>query len=277
MNYFYAEYWQNMNGMSNNDVMKALGKDPNTSRQYGDWKQNRSDISDADVEALAKALDISSAWLRYVPIVFEKDDLDGYINIYAQHEGSPIIKRAYQSNQYEIVSMPLRKMLEEYATSKIGKSGADLAEMLRTVPKFDPDYAPSQTRPITSYAELSFHSIPNFTRSFVKEENGFKPGQAETITARLVMSKTIPAVKFGKDFYEKFAKVYGKTLDQVYCDFFISSLESVFNLFVAVDMFLSPWRIQDDKDGNSLLTLIDPKFMPHDPAQAVREELDFRV
>jgi hypothetical protein len=263
MNYFFLEYFRALTGTTPKTLMTKMGQDPERAgHAYTDMMRAYPETTPEKAKAFAEALGISEAWLTHAPVVFSKSDLDNYLAIYLKRETVPLIRPTDKGNQYEIVSMPLAMELSEIAEKRAHSTPSEWAAYLLHAAKVDPEYQAAPLRSVLDYAILNYDSIPAFAKAFVSQAPDLKPSQTDAITAKLVMAQSLPTMKFDKKLMRAFADFSNKTYDQVACDFRISSIESVVNLFLVVAVLISDWTISENDKGSTILTLTDPRYLP---------------
>lgn len=260
MNTFYLDYFRRLRALPTAAFNQCFNSGAGSvSNRYHYLVAKQSGASSADPDCFARILDISSAWLRDVPVLFSKEDFDFYVRELALFTSTPIIAESGAAT-VTVLSETLSDALEQYQNGKRGKSPTEQLELALHAALPVPNYSPSPLRFVMAYADQNFISVQDFAKHFVTTENGFSAAQVEPVTARLLMARTLPVADLPKSFLAKFATWSGVPLAQVSCDFVVRSDAAAFNLFLAADMFVSPWSVSRDGDGGSTVSFLSPRL-----------------
>lgn len=266
VNYFWLEYFRRLTGKSMNEMSEAAGCTGEQGRKsYSRWLERRAnDIADDNIKGMAEAVGIIPEWITQSPIVYTKDDLDNYLAAHKRNTQSPLVKPSAKINQYEIVSQDAALALRDLAEQLRGTTPEQEIEILKTSFKVDPDYVKMPLRPMSDYALLHFNSLPEFAKTFAASNREvISDKKLNALVSKLVMARTLPATTVDRAIFDCFVGFANITLDQALCDFRVSSHQSVFNLFLAAYISLSPWTIkEDEKLAAWVLTLTDPALLP---------------
>lgn len=277
INYYFIEYFRKLEGMSMQQLSEFCGKTGNNAKSfYSKSLSTHSEMDSENVQAIADALGISPAWITNSPVIMTKKDLDDYIDNYIKESPVQLIGKTDKSNQYNIISFESADILSKFADKRneIGSNYTSAGFGLSNIEKVDeyikliktsflpdPDYTPMPLRMMLNYAKTHYDSIPNFVRAFVAQfPDKIKKARAESLIRDLVMAQSVPYISTDKVVFECFADFTNLTLDQVMCDFRLSSNESVFNLFLATSLTISDWVVTGKDEFT--LTLTNPLYKP---------------
>lgn len=277
INYYFLEYFRKLAGINLKEMAEACGRTGDNGRKYySNALDKHSDLSDESVKAIASRLGISEEWITQSPVIMNKADLDQYIDEYLAECPTPLLNKTDKPNQYSIISYDAAEALREFSEKKneisrrvvpgsLGLNNKAILDetinLVKTSFRFDPDYVSMPLRTMVGYANSHYDSIPAFVKSFASQHADIitKP-KAEMLIRDLVMAQSIPSLTVDRKIFDCFASFANITMDQATCDFRLSSFESVFNLFLAVSVTISPWIIGNDDD--QILTLTNPRYLP---------------
>lgn len=279
VNYYFLEYFRELAGMSGRQLSELCGKHKASNQNYYSQAcHQHNELPDECINSIADALGISVGWITQSPVLFSKKNLDDYIEQHTRECDTPLVEKTDRPNQYIIVSQVSAGYLMDFAEKKreFGKKFGSITpapvaghaldqfvDLLKVSFLDDPDYVKMPLRPLLNYASMHYESVPSFARAFASQcppEVLSKSG-TEAFIRKLMMAPTIPSTNVEKRVMEGFASFANITMDEAYCDFRISSHESVFNLFLAASIVLSGWSIYEDDKGVTL-TLTNPKYLP---------------
>lgn len=279
INYFFLEYFRNLSGLSSTQLSAACGKASDRS-YYSHHLKKRFDFPPEQIQTMAEVLEIVPEWITQSPVVLTKQDLDSYIEQNEQNEFVPLVHRTDKSNQYIIDSPGAVSLLNDFSeklrcisltsvsTGSVSGNATyieDYAALIRQSFMPDPDYVPMSLRPVLEFADTHYKDHIAFVKAFVSQYREIIPELSETMLLRkLATAKTIPSTTVNTKIIQCFADFANVSQDRAFCDFCLSSNESVFNLFLATSITLSGWTLyEDNKSGDMLLTLTNPKFLPN--------------
>ncbi|MBR2597357.1 MAG: hypothetical protein IKE09_02280 [Clostridiales bacterium] len=267
VNYFFLEYFRSLSGLTAAQLSATCGKADDRS-YYPHHLKNRYDFPPEQIKAMAEVLDIVPEWITQAPVVLTKKDLDDYIEQHEKNEYVLVERSKKASNQYIIVSGKAAHLLYEYLDKRRSLSCTSsengFATLLRQSFQPDPDYAQMPLRHMIEYADTHFKDHMSFVKAFASQYRKAIPESSETsLLRKLAIAKTIPSTTVSNKILRCFADFSNVPEDRAFCDFAVSSDESVFNLFLATEITLSGWILSEDEEsGNTILTLTNPKFLP---------------
>ena len=277
INYYFIEYFRKIEGLSMQQLSEVCGKTGSNAKNYYSKSLSRHrEMPSESVQAIAEALDIAPGWITQSPIITSKEDLDRYINQHIRASEFKLIGRLKNSNQYSIDSYDVVNLLNDFSdklnniyndsfwvqTAK--KNNERLNEYINLIKHSflpDPDYTPMPMRTMYDYALSHYDNIPAFVHDFAKHyPDYFKRSRTEGLIRDLITARSTPEITVEHKVFEHFADFTNSTLDQVMCDFRLSSNESVFNLFLATSLTISDWVVTGIDDFT--LTLTNPLYKP---------------
>lgn len=291
INYFFLEYFRNLSGLTAAQLSEACDKTGESGkRYYSNYLKNRYEFPPEHVKAMADELGIIPEWITQSPVVLTKQDLDSYIEQNEKNGFVPLVRRTDKSNQYIIDSPKAASLLNDFSekmrsisrttvSTSAGFGNAKYVEDYSTLIKQsflpDPDYVPMALRPMIEFADARYDDQASFVRAFASQfPDVISKTNVTALIRKLATAKTIPSITVSNKIIECFATFANVTLDRAFCDFAISSDESVFNLFLATSITLSGWTLyENESNGDMLLTLTNPKFLPNSKANSADQTL----
>ena len=264
INYFFLELYRRRADLSCKEISALCGKGEASRTYYSRSLRNQSELPAEYVKRIADELDISPDWITQSPAVFTKAALDGYIDAAGRNGGVPLVVKTKQPNQFVIVHRGAAQDLIDFKDQCFRGEYCDMVEAMRHVFRHDPDYKKMPLRPVVNYALQHYGDIPAFVKALaLRYPNVINETKLNSLMRKLEMAAYVPELQLERKVLNCFVEYANTTRTWATCDFMLSSVESVFNLFISTYISLSPWVLyEDSKTGDYLLTLTDPRYLP---------------